>query len=223
MEVYREATMSFIGIKLDRVTSFTRHVLSVVIRKIYTLLYVLSYPVVKILFSFFAIVLLTNMMYVLLKVLFLPVGLVHQEVFFDLLSEQGPAANLTLANMDKQWQYAPQSQVGTECDQSFFGTHTEYDISMVFTLAKSSKNWDAGPCMVYLSVLDCRGGLVASSARSLRLSFQSAPVLGLGRLLRLPLHLAGLLGEAEAVRVDLMRGFREANSPPLLPAHSLLV
>lgn len=115
--------------------------------------------------------------------------------------------------------------MGADCDQSFFGPHTEYDIAMKFTLAKSTKNWET-QCMVYLHVLDCRGLLLASSARSLRLPYQSSAVLRLDSLLRLPLYLANMLHESETVNVNMMLGFREAgssSSPPLPPAHSLRV
>lgn len=214
-------TISFFATQLDRISLGTRYAISLFIRKLYSFLYIISYPFVRILFSFFAIILLTNMMYVGLKVMFSPVGLIKEEVYFDYLSVNGPAANLKLASIDQQWQYAVGAG-GDDCSQSFFGPSTEYDISLAFSLAKSAKNWEVSQCMVYLSVLDCRGTLLASSARSLRLPYQSSAVLRLDSLLRLPLYLANLQHESETVHVDMMRGFRDIRSSSL-PAHSLQV
>ena len=77
--------------------------------------------------------------------------------------------------------------------------------------------------MVYLSVLDCRGAVVASSARNLRLPYHSHSVLWLDSLLRMPLYLANLLPESETVHVNMMHGFRETGGSSLPPAHSLRV
>ena len=76
-------TISFFVTQFDRVSLATRYVISLLIRQLYSLLYFISYPFVRILFSFFAILLLTNMLYVTLKVMFSPVGLINGEVCID--------------------------------------------------------------------------------------------------------------------------------------------
>lgn len=207
---------------------FARHAVSWSIRQIYRLLYVISYPAVRGLFTFVAVIVLANIMYVTLKVLFSPVGLVHEEVYFDYMSEEGPVANLTLASVGQQWQLGRGeggALVGVEedCSEiSFFGKHSEYDISMSFTLARSARNWEAGKCMAYLTLADCRGGRVARAARSLHLPYQGDTLRLADSLLRLPLHLARLLHESDTVHVDMMRGYSDAVSS-LPPAHSLQV
>lgn len=215
----------FAATQFDRGSLIARNAISWLIRKVYTFLYVLSYPVVRILFSFVAIILLTNVMYVALKVMFLPVGFIHEDIHFDYLCADGPTANLTLVSVDQQWQYmsVEQEHRGAErgCDQPFFGPHTDYDISLSFSLARSLRNRDAGACMARLQVLDCRGAVLAVSSRSVRLPYESSAVQGLWLLLRLPLLLPGLASEHHTVSLPMMRGYKEHAALP--PAHSFQV
>jgi hypothetical protein len=223
-EAHLDYLKVILGEQARRLRVSCSRAVSWLLRRLYRLLYVVSYPVVRVLFSFLAIVVLANMMYVILKVMFSPVGLVQDEVHFDFLHEDGPTANLTLVSSGQQWQLGPGIGSPHLCDdrQAFLDKNTEYDITLAFTLARSRRNWDLGKVMVYLSLADCRGDRVAASARSMHLPFQSDVVHWADTLLRLPLYLTNLLHDSETVNINMMRGFLDA-SGSLSPTYSLQV
>ena len=198
----------------DRAASFMRRSVSAILRKSLSIAYLFSYPVVKILFSFVAVVLLTNVMYVAMKLLFYPVGVVNEEVHFDYSSERGPSTNLTLLTIDKQWYYAQEflgSQQDDTFSQSYFG-NMEYDITLDFTVAYSAKNFEIGKCMVYLHILDCYGQKLATSVRTLRLPYQSHYRIVADTILKMPLYLSNVLHESATIQVPMMRGFHEVDN-----------
>lgn len=217
--------MIFFREQLDRLSSFSRNGIAWIIRQFYWILYIVSYPIVRILFTCLAVMVMANMMYVALKVMFSPVGVVREEVYFDYLHEGGPTATIALATADQQWQLGPAEPLPSLCDNhpTFFDKNTEYDVTLTFTLARSTRNLELGKAMVYSTLQNCRGEQVASSARSFHLPFQSSLVLQTDSLLRLPLYLANLFHESEAVQVVVLRGFLDASSSSLLPALSLRV
>mmetsp|Transcript_18778 Transcript_18778/g.35043 ORF Transcript_18778/g.35043 Transcript_18778/m.35043 type:complete len:239 (-) Transcript_18778:628-1344(-) len=216
--------MTFFRQLLDRLSSFSRNGIAWVIRQFYWFLYIVSYPIVRVLFTCLAVIVIANIMYVALKVMFSPVGPLREEVFFNYLHESGPTATITLAKAHQQWQLGPADTLPPLCDthQYFFDKNTEYDVSLAFTLARSARNLHLGKAMAHLTLLDCHGQQVASSARSFHLPYQSNLVLQADSLLRLPLYLANLFHESQTVRVVMLHGFLDASNA-LLPAHNLRV
>jgi hypothetical protein len=137
-----------------------------------------------------------------------PIGLIDTEIHFDYIHQEGPNVNITLDNIYKQWNLLPNKldiQNNMLCTNSFFSKYTEYDISMKFVLAKSSEH----RCMIYFSIIDCEGSMIAKSYRSLKLPYRSKIINNLDLLFKWPLYMTQVMYETETINVNLMEGFQD--------------
>ena len=86
-----------------------------------------------------------------------------------------------------------------------------YSIDVVFGLSSSSKNIKMGKFMVYTSVVDSSGAVVALSSRPVVIPYQSRVSLILDALIKYPLRAIGILktSEISEVVIPVMNEFQE--------------
>lgn len=144
----------------------------------------------------------------------IPKAILHEPIHFD-YSNSPFHASIALPSVEKQWNYAaskfgdPTNDVTTNVTTIAQQKPTQvlhrggiYDIDLVFTLAKSKKNYETATSPVKISMLDAYENLIAVSSRALVIPYQSDVSLFWEAIYLLPWRLAASMPIQEVVRVE---------------------
>ena len=172
----------------------------------------LTYMVLRLsLFTF-----ISSATYLTLYLYFMPQALISEPAYFD-YGHTPPIAKINLLAKQRQWAYITrgdtleQRSAIDKIRDKFLRRDFAYSIDTSFVLAKSPRNLEVGKFMIYCSVIDNTGEVIAKSARPVSMPYQSTTTLLLQSFASFPWRMIGLQGgeDVVTVQVPLMNDYHE--------------
>lgn len=167
-------------------------------------------PLIQICVFLGLIVIISMVINVYLRRIWVPKALIHERVYFNYVDHH-PTARVKLNSAIKQWDYVREGGLELDNGGRFLKVGNGYDVHTTFTIAKSARNYDIGATPVTLELLDGAGQTIAKSVRALVIPYQHPMSLLLEAVAFFPWRAAQYMSTAETVDVwvDLMRDYRE--------------